>query len=230
MALTGVVLEHEDLHGALSEICRIAVRAIPAAESASLTSLSEAGPLAVAASDEWSEALDQLQHAEREGPCLDAARTGAVFRVRDMAHEQRWPSFAPKSAERGVGSMVSLPLASEGKTIGALNVYSRATDAFDAEAVTIAEILAGHASLASQVASALFHHRQLAEQLREAMVSRATIEQAKGVLMAQSRVDADTAFDMLRSASQHQNRKLRDLAREIVRRQADEAPQPDTDT
>jgi AmiR/NasT family two-component response regulator len=52
--------------------------------------------------------------------------------------------------------------------------------------------------------------------MRLAMESRAVIEQAKGVLMGQRRVDADEAFEMLRAASQRSNRKLRDIALGIV--------------
>jgi AmiR/NasT family two-component response regulator len=48
------------------------------------------------------------------------------------------------------------------------------------------------------------------------MASRSVIEQAKGVLMATRTLDADAAFDLLRRASQHENRKLRDLAAEVV--------------
>ena len=58
-------------------------------------------------------------------------------------------------------------------------------------------------------------HAQLGEQARNmrlAMESRAVIEQAKGVLMAQRHVDADQAFEILREASQRYNRKLRDIA------------------
>jgi hypothetical protein len=44
------------------------------------------------------------------------------------------------------------------------------------------------------------------------------IEQAKGILMAESNCTADEAFAMLRSASQRSNTKLRDLAEDIVRR------------
>lgn len=44
------------------------------------------------------------------------------------------------------------------------------------------------------------------------------IEQAKGILMAQSNCTADEAFAMLRAASQRSNVKVRDLAQEIVGR------------
>jgi AmiR/NasT family two-component response regulator len=52
--------------------------------------------------------------------------------------------------------------------------------------------------------------------MRLAMESRAVIEQAKGVLMAQRHVDAEQAFEMLREASQRYNRKLREIAAGIV--------------
>jgi AmiR/NasT family two-component response regulator len=48
------------------------------------------------------------------------------------------------------------------------------------------------------------------------MESRAAIEQAKGVLMSRHGVDADGAFDLLRQRSQAENRKLRDIARELL--------------
>ncbi len=60
----------------------------------------------------------------------------------------------------------------------------------------------------------------LGQQLRHAMESRSVIEQAKGMLMAQlPGLDADGAFDVLRRASQRENRKLRDIAQQIVDRE-----------
>jgi len=50
------------------------------------------------------------------------------------------------------------------------------------------------------------------------MRTRAVIEQAKGILMVQSKIDEDAAFDLLRRASQRENRKLRDIAAELVDR------------
>ncbi|MBA3736011.1 MAG: ANTAR domain-containing protein [Actinobacteria bacterium] len=52
--------------------------------------------------------------------------------------------------------------------------------------------------------------------LQGAFGRRALIEQAKGILMARHGVDADRAFDMLRDHSQHNGRKLVDVAHAIV--------------
>ena len=52
--------------------------------------------------------------------------------------------------------------------------------------------------------------------LQGAFGRRATIEQAKGILMARHAIDADKAFEMLRDHSQHNGRKLADIAAAIV--------------
>jgi GAF domain-containing protein len=219
--LAGVALDQSDVTSALEEICRIAVRTVPGAAGASVTTFSKGRPSALADSD-WAKTLDELQFEEHEGPCYDAYRTGTIFRVRDLAADTRWPSYMPRAVEVGAQSMVSLPMSAEGKVVGALNLYSKDVDAFTSDAVSVAEVVSAHAGLASQVAASMFGHRELAEQLAEAMRSRAVIEQAKGILMAGRRCDADTAFGLLADLSQRSNRKLRDVAQALV----DDASKP----
>jgi GAF domain-containing protein len=218
--LSGVALAHSDLDETLREICRIATRAVPRAEGASVTTFPQGRPGALA-SDDWAQNLDELQFEEHEGPCLDAYRTGNAFRIHDLKSEARWPSYVPRALDEGVRSIMSLPMAAEGSIIGALNLYSREPQAFDAEAASVGEIVAAHAGLASQVTAAFFRHRDLADQLSEAMQSRAVIEQAKGILMAVHRCDADDAFRHLVRRSQSTNRKLRDVAEETVKTASD---------
>jgi GAF domain-containing protein len=217
LALAGVALVHAALPDALQEVCLVAERAVPMAEGASMTGFEVSGPEVVAASNDWAGELDEMQYAEHEGPCIDAARTGVLFRVRDATSETRWPSYMPRAVEHGALSMMSIPMTVEAKTIGAINVYAKEVDAFGAEDVSVAEIIAAHASLATQVTSTLHEHRNLSEQLRTAMASRATIEQAKGIIMATVGCDADTAFERLAQQSQHENRKLREIAEDLVR-------------
>jgi AmiR/NasT family two-component response regulator len=61
-------------------------------------------------------------------------------------------------------------------------------------------------------------------QLQQALRARSVIDQAIGVLMAQERCQPDVAFDMLRLHSQHNNRKIRDVAVELVTRVTGHAP------
>ena len=215
-ALAGAVLGQQDLQSTLDEITRVAVATLPSCDGASLTTFQEGTPGVVAAADEWSRQLDELQYEEREGPCLDAARTGNVFRVRDLEVDTRWPFYAPRATGLGARSMVSLPMSAEGKVVGALNVYSREADRFSAEDVSLGELMAAQAGVAMQVAASFFRHRDLATQMQQAVQSRATIEQAEGVLMGTRGCTEEQAFALLVELSQTSNRKLRDVAAAVV--------------
>ena len=73
-------------------------------------------------------------------------------------------------------------------------------------------IVTAHLGLRDSVTEAAY------ERLLARVQSMPVIEQAKGILMAQSRCTPDEAFAMLRAASQRSNVKVRDLAEEIVAR------------
>lgn len=215
--LSRVVLSGRSLEDVLTEIVAIASRGIPGAESTSITLVKDEKAFTAAHFGEMALAADELQYQEGGGPCMDAGRGNVVLRVDDMRTEERWPDYVPRVLETGVRSSLSVPLPYQGSSIGALNVYSTRPTAFSSP-----ESLTAGLEVAEVVAVAVANaesHWQLGEQARNmrlAMDSRAVIEQAKGVLMAQRKVDADVAFEILREASQRYNRKLRDIATGIV--------------
>ena len=215
--LSRVVLADRELNAVLTDITLIAARGVPGAESVSTTLLRGDKAFTGAYSSAMALEADELQYREGYGPCMDAGRGGVVLRIDDMLTEQRWPTYVERVRESGVRSSLSVPLPYQGSAIGALNMYSSKPEAF----VSPESLDAGREvaeAIAVAVANADAHHR-LSEQARNmqlAMESRAVIEQAKGVLMAQRHVDADAAFEILRDASQRYNRKLRDIAVGIV--------------
>jgi AmiR/NasT family two-component response regulator len=109
-----------------------------------------------------------------------------------------------------------VPLLIEDKHIAALNIYGSEPHAFSAEAVQSAEDLAVYAAVVINNADLYFGATAKADQLSEAMSSRAMIEQAKGVLMGGRRCGADEAFEILVKVSQQTHRKLRDVAQSII--------------
>ncbi len=60
------------------------------------------------------------------------------------------------------------------------------------------------------------HQDRVTEAVAEIAESRGVIEQAKGMMMLVYRIDADTAFELLRWRSQETNVKLRVLAQQII--------------
>lgn len=204
------LLAQTDVQHTLQKIVDLAVETINGCEHAGVTYLKGREVSTPAATDDVPVRCDAIQAEAGEGPCLDAIREHQVFRTGDLGGERRWPHFATRAQrETGVRSMVCFRLFVKGDTLGALNLYSKATDAFGDEACAVGSVFAAHAAVA--LSSALHQ-----EQMDEALRSRDVIGQAKGILMAREGVDADAAFDMLRRASQRLNVKLRDLADEIV--------------
>lgn len=215
--LARIPLTNRPMDVVLSEIVRVAARGIPGAEAVSITLLRGDVPFTAAYYAEMALHADEMQYDRGYGPCMDAGRGGVVLRVDDMRTERRWPDYAAQVHQHGVLSSLSIPLPLQQAVIGALNTYSTEPEAFaGAESLDVALFVAEVVAVA--VADA-YAHTNLAEEtanLRRAMESRAIIEQAKGVLMAQRAVDADQAFEILRDASQRYNRKLREIAAGIV--------------
>ena len=110
--------------------------------------------------------------------------------------------------------------------MGGYNLYSMWPDAFAKDNREQLETFAANAAGAIAVAVKLADQTQMSEDLHEALASRAVIDQATGIIMAQQRCDAAAAFDILRRASQNRNVKLRDLAAEIVSQVGGKPPGP----
>jgi GAF domain-containing protein len=215
--LNRVVLAGRTLSDVLDEIVAIAAKGIPGAQATSITLLRGDEAFTAAYFGNMALAADELQYDRGYGPCMDAGRANVVLRVDDMVEETRWPDYSKKVLEVGVRSSLSVPLPYQGSSIGALNNYSSEPAAFATPEALRAGMEAAEA-VAVAVANADAHAQVIdqAHNMRLAMESRAVIEQAKGVLMAQRGIDAQQAFDMLRDASQRYNRKLRDIAAGIV--------------
>jgi GAF domain-containing protein len=223
--LSRVVLADRGLGEVLEEITHIATGGIPGSEATSITIVRADKPFTAAHFGEMALAADELQYEKGYGPCIDAGRGGVVLRIDDVHTETRWPDYMAHVVETGVRSSLSVPLPYQGTSIGALNIYSTKQAAF-----ATPESLEAGLEVAEAIAVAVVNadaHAQLSDQahnMRLAMDSRAVIEQAKGVLMAQRHVDADQAFEILREASQRYNRKLRDIALGIVDSTQDSRP------
>jgi GAF domain-containing protein len=216
--LSRVALVDRTLTEVLTDVTRIAARGIPGAEASSITLLRDDRAFTAAHHGEMSLAADELQYAHGYGPCMDAGRGGVLLRVDDMRTETRWPDYVEHVVRSTpVLSSLSVPLPYQGASIGALNNYSTKPAAFASP-----ESLQAGLEVAEVIAVAVANadaHWQLGEQarnMRVAMESRAVIEQAKGVLMAQRHATAEQAFEILREASQRYNRKLREIALGIV--------------
>ena len=214
--LATVVLVGRDLADVLDEITKVARRAMPGTEAASITLVRGDEAFTAAYDGQMALDADELQYERGYGPCMDAARAGQVFLIDDMRTEQRWPDYARHASAHGVGSSLSFPLPFQGATIGALDTYAGRPHAFGEADVVLGEEVASWLALAVSNAEAAARTEEDLAHMRKAMLSRAVIEQAKGILMERHKVTDDQAFTILARASQQSNVKLRDVAADLV--------------
>ena len=228
--LSGVASGHETLERTLVRIAQYAVEAIPGAEGAGLTLLEQDAPQTVVASAAFVRAVDDVQYALGEGPCVSAVRDGEVHTSGNLGGARQWPRFGPAAGRLGVHSALSIPLLLGGEVLGALNVYAAPREAFPPEAAGIGRAFSGPAAVSVSNARLLAQAERHATHLQAALTSRATIDQALGVIMSRSGVSAPEAFARLRAMSQEQSVKLaevaQDLLDEAVRRARARSSQP----
>jgi len=212
----------EPLADVLSRLAQTAVKGIGDADAVSVTVLSEEGTRTEATTEEQLARIDRDQYAAGRGPALHATRTRQPVRAVVSDTEDRWPEFVAGAREAGVQACLSVPLLldgaseHEGELVGALNIYSRTASAFDPLDETLMRLFSNAASAAISNARRWHHASQRVRHLEIALVSRAEIDQAKGVLMAVHGISADDAFAWLVEQSQRQNIKLREVARKLL--------------
>jgi GAF domain-containing protein len=197
----------------LAGITQAAVDAIPGADWASITMVTDRKQLETRApTGQVVIDIDREQYDTAEGPCLSALWDAAVVRSDDIGIDERWPTWSKRVRALDVGSMLSFRLFVRGDVLGALNTYAASPGAYDVDAESVGVLFASHAAIALSGAEEI-------AQLRQAASSRDLIGQAKGILMERYDFDSDSeAFDLLVRASQTSHIKLHEVARQIVDR------------
>jgi len=217
-ALSRFFVGSATLEETLDRVCSLATSALPAASFAGITMWDGDKVSTRVFTDPESPAIDQSQYDSGEGPCLDAFRFRKPYLIEDMETDDRYPAFRTACLAHDIISTLSLPLPIDGSAIGALNLYARTPRRFTQGDLEVGTTFADAGGAVVANAQAYWNAYKLSENLTQALSSRATIEQAKGILIAQSGVTPDEAFELLKRASQRENRPLREIAAEIVAR------------
>lgn len=160
--------------------------------------------------------LDQQQYETDSGPCLDAALYGETIALTMTGPDLPYVQFRDAALRQGVTHTLSVGLPTGDHALGALNIYSSTGLAFSEDSRRIADTFANCLGI---ILANLDRYRRaaaLAAQLQAALESRASIDQAKGIIMAGLRCSAEDAFKILVRQSQDQNIKLRLLADKLV--------------
>ena len=223
--LQNLILDGPDVADFLHQLALLASAIVPGTHCG-VTLRRDHEVATVASSDAVAMRMDEIQYLRGRGPCLESMRDGVRVDVPDVAEETRWGDYAVHGLANGVRSAFSLPLTLDGATLGAVNLFSATPQAFTEP--DIARTHAFTAQAAAALSILLRHARQTAldEQLQEALATRAVIDQAPGILMVTRKINSRAAFDILRHTSQTTNRKVSDIAAELIHTLTGHPPEP----
>jgi transcriptional regulator with GAF, ATPase, and Fis domain len=215
------LLADDDSDEILRRLTRLAVDLVPGGTAAALTIEDKDKALTFAASDARIDKLHELQFSAAEGPAVEVLRRNEPRQVDDIAGERRWPVFCQAASGAGFASCLMLPLRTDRRPAGAVSLYAREPHAFRGVSHDLALLFAAQGGTAVHNAAVYRTCRELVDNLHTALGSRAVIEQAKGILHARLRISPDEAFRLMKLRSHRTNRKVREIADDLVRGRID---------
>jgi GAF domain-containing protein len=214
--LRATLPEADDLLVGLQRVTE-ATRTVLEVDGAGLTLVHEDGPPRwVAATDAVMELLEHVQHDFGEGPYLQAFAQDRAISFQDLQAAPAWTRIAAVVGQLHVAGVLSVPVRLAGQPVGTLDVYSTQPRPWTAREL---EAVAEFAAVAAELVTAgveLANRELEVAQLRQALTNRVWIEQAKGVLAATRGTGPDAAFQQLRATARATNRKLAEVAQEVV--------------
>jgi hypothetical protein len=221
MRLWGLVVDLA--HGqpvTLEHACAAAI-SVTGADSAAITVTLSATPReTVYASDRLASDLEELTLTLGEGPCVDAS-TGSHTVVADLtapACLARWPAFAPAAVQAGVRAVFALPLQVGAIRLGVLDLYRAQAGDLDREQLADALVLADTACALLLDASQPDGSRPNGYLPEPVSPPHPEVHQATGMIIAQLGVTAAVALTRLRAHAYAHDRRLRDVAADVVAR------------
>ena len=172
-------------------------------------------PVTVASSSDAAKRMDEKQYGFDDGPCLTALRENRRVLVEDLRASERWQRYAEAVGD-GVASVLAVPVDAGPDASAALNCYAMSTDTFDEAAIASVESYA--LSLSRILRLALRVHRLALhpEGLHGALQSRAVIDAALSLVMAQTRGSREEAAGILHGMALSSKQQLKQIATDIL--------------
>jgi GAF domain-containing protein len=214
-AMADLLLSEDDAEAPLSQLAQFALELIPGSAAAGVVVAGEHA-WTYSTSDSTIADLHQSQLGSGNGPVAEALRFGEARRIDDTQEDDRWPSVCAAMAADGLRSCLILPLRTDREPGGAIAIYGAEPRAFTGAGHDIALLFAAQGGVAMRNATVYGNCRRMLENLHVALESRAVIEQAKGMLVAEFGYSPEVAFKRLSVVSQNTNRKVKDIAADLV--------------
>jgi ANTAR domain len=199
----------------LNRLAELAAWQVPACAGVHAVVWRDGEVIAAAATHPDLAELADLQLSTGRGPLFAAVAEGTAVSCPDMLDETRWPEYAEAALRSGVRCSVHLVRELPHGAL-VLSLFGMRPGVLDAESDPMAETLAAFGGAMLANATAYGQAQRTASQLKDAVVTRPVVDQAKGILMHALGCDADEALRRLRQESQRRHVKVTEVAAEIV--------------
>ena len=203
----------------IGNVCAVACSAVGVDAVAITVPLAAAPHEIVYASGPVAVDVEELQLTLGEGPGMDAG-AGNLTLIADLDVERatgRWPVFAPTAVKAGVRAMFALPLRIGGVRLGVMSLYRATAGELDREQLADALMLADTAC-ALLLDAEFLRPNATSSPPEQAGTHHPEVHQATGMVTAQLQVSAATALVRLRAHAYAHDRRLRDVAADVVAR------------
>ena len=183
------------------------------------------------ATDRVAGELEEWQLTFGEGPCVDAFNDGGPVLAGDLRAADclaRWPVFTPAALGSGARAVFAMPLQVGAIRLGVLDLYRTRPGPLSPHELADALAFAETASmlLLDTAAGAQPDTAELSWQHDDPTAHQAQVHQATGMILVQLGVDAQAAFARLRAYAYAHDRRLGDVARDVVERRLRFEPDP----
>lgn len=216
VALADTLVSDFDVNGLLYQLASACVDLLDCDQAGILIADASQHLRVVGSSSEALRLLELFELQSNEGPCLDAYRSGVVVREPDLTAAGGWPRFRTRAVSEGFRAVDAMPMRLRGSVLGAVNVLHRRTGGLNAADLATAQALADVATIALVQERSLANMTDVAINLRRALAGQVAVEQAKGMLAERAGVSIGEAFELLRSYARRNNRRLVDVAGELL--------------
>ncbi|QIS02647.1 ANTAR domain-containing protein [Nocardia brasiliensis] len=224
--LTTLLLSRGDVAESPCAVADIVARMLPGSLLVGVTLTQVQGSVVGGSAEAHPMVLEESRLSDGHDPATQAMTTAQEVSIPDVAQEHRWGAYQRRMLARGVKSVHIQPVSAAGAALGALSLYSNQAHTFTTQLCQDAALIAEHIGVLLAVDIDSARQTALTEQLRAALASRSTIDQALGIVMAERRCTRDSAFAALRDRSQRHNIRIAELAADIIEAVSGSAPGP----
>ena len=208
----------------LEAVTALVKRTIANCDAAGVTLVVQQQPTTCVVTDRVVVEVDLVQYQTGEGPCLTAIEDTNVVRIDVIDEDVRFSRFAPGALDSGINSVLSLPLIADGRTVGALNLYSYRPHAFDKDSERAAIPFADYAAEVVASSPLYAYSLDMVDGLLESLENQAVISRATGVLVARHGWSSAEALDALRQRALVHGESLRTVAELVLAEAVEPGP------